>query len=108
MEASEHPTIHYTELQPFPEGKVLAAEWELYRREVGRWLVEGLEGKHVLIKGEQVLGFFDSREAAMEEARKHFLIPRQPFLVHQIQTRERVLRVNRFLRPSPCPKSPCQ
>ena len=34
--------------------------------------------------------------------------PRQPFLVHQIQANERVLRVNRLLRPDPCPTLPSQ
>ncbi len=108
MEASEGPTIHYTELKPFPEGEALAVEWELYRREVGRWLAEGKEDLWVLIKDNEVIAFFDSREAAMDEARKRYLVPRQPFLVHHIQTREGVLRVNWFLRPRPCPTSPCQ
>jgi hypothetical protein len=108
MQPSEHPTIHHTELKPLPAGEVLAAEWEVYRREVGRWLAEGLEGRWVLIKYEGVIGFFDRREAAMDEARKRYLMPRRPFLVDQIQTSERVLRVNRLLRPGPCPTSPCQ
>src|SRR5262245_17059638 len=108
MQPSDHPTIHYTQLKPFPPGEVLAVASEVYRREVGRWLAEGLEGRWALIKDEEVIGFFDSREAAMDEARKRYLMPRQPCLVHQIQTRERVLRVNRHLRPGPCPTSPSQ
>jgi hypothetical protein len=108
MQPSDPQTIHYTDPKPFPPGEFLALEWEVYRREVGRWLAEGLEGRWVLIKDEGVIGFFDSREAAMDEARKRDLIPRQPFLVHQIQTSERVLRVNRLSRPNPCRTSPCQ
>jgi hypothetical protein len=108
MQPSDQRTVHYTELKPFPPGEALAVEWEVYRREVGRWLAEGLEGRWALIKDEGVIGFFDSREAAMEEARQRYLIPRQPFLVHQIRTSERVLRVNRLLRPNPCPTPPSQ
>jgi hypothetical protein len=85
------PTIHFTELQPARSGSQLAQEWEIYRREVGRLLSEGNEGKFILIKGDQVLGLWDTREEAMTVGRQHF--PRQPFLVHQVQTRERVYRV---------------
>jgi hypothetical protein len=108
MQPSDPRTIHFTELKPFPPGEILAVEWEVYCREVGRWLAEGLEGRWALIKDEGVIGFFDSREAALEEARQRYLSPRQPFLVHQIQTSERVLRVNRLLRPNPCRTSPSQ
>jgi hypothetical protein len=108
VEPKDHSTIHYTELQPFRDGGPLTVEWDLYRREVGRWLGEGLEGRWVLIKDEEVIGFFDTRDAAMDAAYKRYLIPRQPFLVHQILTRERLLRVNRFLRPNPCPTPPSQ
>ena len=55
MEPIKHPTIHHTELQPFRPGETLAVEWEVYRREVGRFLAEGYEGKHVLIEKPSVL-----------------------------------------------------
>jgi hypothetical protein len=106
MEPKDHSTIHYTEIPPATPGEALAAERELYRREVGRWLAEGLESRWVLIKDEEVIGFFDTCEAAMDEARKRYLVPRQPYMVRQILTRERLLRVNWFLRPRPCPTSP--
>jgi hypothetical protein len=80
-------TIHYTQLPPAPPGSSLAVEWDFYRREVGRLIAEGHEGRHVLIRGEQILGFFDRREAALEVAYDLYL--GQAFLVHRIQTRER-------------------
>jgi hypothetical protein len=94
MEPNDPRTIHYTELPPAKPGGALAVEWEFYRREAGRLLAEGHEGQWVLIKGEEIFGFFDSFEAGIDEAYRRFPYPRKPFLVHQIQTRERMLRVS--------------
>src|SRR5258705_169396 len=55
-------TIPYTELAAAEPGSPLAVEWEFYRREVGRLLAEGNEGRFVLIKGEAVIGLFDTWE----------------------------------------------
>src|SRR5262249_10324027 len=94
MRPTEYPTIHYTELPPTPPAELPDPEWELYRREVGRLLAEGHEGKWILIKGEEIIGIYDTREEATEQAYKQCLIPRQPCLVHQIQTWERLYRVS--------------
>jgi hypothetical protein len=91
----EPPTIHYTELPPPPPGSPLEVEGNTYRREVGRLLAEGHEGRHVLIKGDQILGIWDTNEEALEEGYRRFLL--QPFLVQQIQTRERLWRMG--MRP---------
>jgi hypothetical protein len=94
MEPADPWTIHYSELQPFRDAGPLTVEWDFYRREVGRLLAEGNEGRWVLIKDEEIIGLFDTREEATAEGYKRYLIARQPFLVHQIQTRERVRRVS--------------
>jgi len=86
-----YPTVHYTELLPAHPNSPLAVEWELYRREVGRLLAEGYEGKHVVIKGDQIIGLYDTHLEALGEANKRFL--RQSFLIHQVQTRERVYQM---------------
>jgi hypothetical protein len=44
------PTIHYTELPEDTSEGPIAREWNFYRREVGRLLAEGHEGRWVLIK----------------------------------------------------------
>ena len=88
---SPPPTIHYSELPPSKPGEALAEEWETYRREVGRLLAEGHEGRHILIKGDQIIGIWDREEDALATAYQKFLL--QPFLVHQIQERERILRI---------------
>ena len=83
-------TIHWTEL---PEDKAEggnSTEWNFYRREVGRLLAEGHEGRWVLIKGEQIIGIWDTREEALRELNERYLM--QAALVHQILTREPVFR----------------
>src|SRR5438270_39537 len=82
------PTIHYTELPPPGPNDPLELEWNTYRREVARLLAEGQEGRHVLIKGEEIVGIYDTRDHALEVAYQRFLD--EPFFVHQIQTRERL------------------
>lgn len=84
------PTLHYTELPPARPGDTLAEEGETYRREVGRLLAEGNEGRHVLIKGREIIGIWETHLEAMARGYERFLL--QPFLVHQIQERERILR----------------
>jgi hypothetical protein len=83
-------TIHCSKLGPSKPGSPLATEWDCYRREVARLLADGLEGKFVLIKGDAVQGQYPTEEQAQHEGRRRFLL--QPFLVHHIQTWERVYR----------------
>jgi hypothetical protein len=83
-------TIHYTELPADTSGGRGAVEWNFYRREVGRLLAEGHEGKWVLIKGEEIVGIWDTRDEAKAVALERF--PMQDILVQQILTREPVLR----------------
>src|SRR5690349_8466697 len=64
----EPPTIYYTELPASQAGWVLAEEWETYRREVGRLLAEGNEGRYIVIKGQQIIGIWDQREDAQATA----------------------------------------
>lgn len=86
----EPPTIHYTELPEAKPDSPLYREWEVYRREAARLLAEGNAGRHVLIKGAQIIGVWDTHDEAAAAGYQRFL--GQPFLVHQIQKRERVLR----------------
>jgi hypothetical protein len=86
----EPPTIHYTELPEAKPDSPLYREWEVYRREAARLLAEGNAGRHVLIKGAQIIGIWDTHNEAAAAGYQRFL--GQPFLVHQIQESERVLR----------------
>lgn len=86
----ELATIHYSELPPGSPGTPLYEEWELYRRESARLLSEGHESRWILIKGREILGIFDTHESALREGTKRYRL--QPFLIHQIVTREPLLR----------------
>jgi hypothetical protein len=86
----EPPSIHYTQLdEPIP-GSPIAAEWDLYRREVGRLLAQGHEGRWVLIKGGTIVGIWDTEQEADQARLRGFLM--QPVLLKQILTWEPVLR----------------
>lgn len=79
---NERRTIHWTELTEDTSGGPLATEANFYRREVGRLLAEGHEGRWILIKGEAIIGIWDKREEAFAEADQRHLL--QPVLVRQI------------------------
>ncbi len=83
-------TIHYTALPPASPDSPLATEYNFYRREVGRLLAEGHEGKWVLIKNEEILGIWDT----LKEVREVALWSNfgQPCLLQQILPRERILQ----------------
>lgn len=83
-------TIHWTELPEDKSEGGNSTEWNFYRREVGRLLAEGHEGRWVLIKGEQIIGIWDTHDEALRELNARYLM--QAALVHQILTREPVFR----------------
>lgn len=91
-------TIHYSRLPPAEPGSMIAQEWETYRREAGRLLAEGHEGRFVLIKTDQIIGLFDSREEAHTVGAARFLLG--PYLVQQVRTHEPLYHHARY---RPCP-----
>jgi hypothetical protein len=91
--------IHYAELPPANPGESLAEEWNTYRGQVGRWLAEGHEGRHVLIKGEEVIGIYDTWEEAREVGLNRYLL--EPFFVHPIRAEEPHLRIRGINYPWP-------
>jgi hypothetical protein len=84
-------SIHYTQLPPPPAGSSFYTEREFYRREVGRLLAEGHEGKWVLIQGEELVGVFDMEDQALNVRAEHFA--GQMVLVQQVLAREPVLLI---------------
>lgn len=90
MKFPERPKIHYSELPPLI-GEQLKVEYDTYRAIVGKLIAEGREGQHVLIKGSEVIGFWQTRQEALAEG--HRLFPVQPIFVHEIQTYETPLRL---------------
>ena len=74
-----------------PAGGVLSAEWEAYRREVGRLLAEGHAGRWALFKGAELVGLFDTEAEAHADRSRRFLL--QPALVQQVLDRLPVLQI---------------
>jgi hypothetical protein len=71
--------IHYTQVPAGAAGSPLQAEWETFRRELPRLLAEGHEGRHVLIKRDQIVGLWDTFEEAYAEGLRRF--PGEPMAV---------------------------
>jgi hypothetical protein len=82
--------IHYTELKPSEPGFTLEREWATYLREVARLLAEGHEGKYVVIKGDDILGMWETQREALSQGTRR--IPLGPFLTQQVRTWEPFLR----------------
>ena len=61
-------------------GKALDLELAVYRRSLKEW--ENREGEYVLIKGEEICGFFSSYDDALKIGYEKFGL--EPFLVKQI------------------------
>ena len=91
MDAGERLTLHHSELPPAPPDSPLCAERECYRREVGRLVAEGHEGRWALNKGDEIIGLFDAEGQAHDVRARRFF--GQPALVQQIRTREPVLLI---------------
>jgi hypothetical protein len=87
----ERPTISALELPPVQPGSPLATEWETYRTQIRAWLEGGREGQFVLIKGNEVVGFWDLRDDAMLDGYRRFW--GHSFLVKQILSREPLFRI---------------
>jgi hypothetical protein len=75
----------------------LEREAETYRREVARLLAEGHGGRHVLIKGDEVVSIWDTQRDALQAGREKFglddiavvkIDPRDPERLRQIDARK--------------------
>jgi hypothetical protein len=92
-------TIHYTDLAEMAAGSRIGIEWNFYRKQVGRLLAEGQEGRWLLIKGEEIIGIWDTKKEAEQAWVERFLM--QDVLIHQILEREPMLRGPMYFRLCP-------
>jgi hypothetical protein len=78
-----------TDVRPAPTPPlappVLGREWATYQSRRAEF-VERHEGEHVLVHGEDVLGFFGSREEALAAGYERLGVV--PFLVHEVRAAE--------------------
>src|SRR5438477_12566724 len=92
MKSMDGPTIHYTQLPDVPPESSLAQEWHVYKRDLPRLLAEEKEGKAILIKGEHVLGIFDTEDAAVQAGYARYVT--DSFFVHTIRSQEPIVRLS--------------
>jgi hypothetical protein len=89
-------------IEPLPDmapGSQIEAEWNCFRRERPRLLAEGHEGRWVLIKGEEIVGVFDTwREARRAGLQQFGLVP---MLVQQLLRCYRPIRAGNYWRCQP-------
>ena len=71
--------MHWSEMEVAPSAEPLATEAGFYLRVAGRHLFEGHYTRWVLIKGEEVIGIWGTREAA-ELSRSARVVPQQPLV----------------------------
>jgi hypothetical protein len=89
-------TIHYTQLPDVPPDDQHYREWNTYRREMPRLLAEGHEGDWVLIKGDEIVGFFATFSEAANAGDTRFLL--EPFMVKRVHEYEPLLSNLIFVR----------
>ena len=87
----DHPTIHYSKLGKIDPKSRHSQEWNFYRREAGRLIAEGFEGKWLLIKREEILECCDSPEEARSTAQSR--PDSEEILVKQVLTFEPLYHV---------------
>jgi len=90
--------VHYSQLPPAEPGSKIAEEWETYRREVGRLLAEGHEGRFAVIKADRVVGLFNTCDEARAMGARRFLL--EPYLIQQVRRHE---PLHHHARYGPCP-----
>jgi hypothetical protein len=95
----EWPSIHWTELKEDTSDDRGAPEWNFYLKQVGRLLAEGQEGRWAAIKGEEIVGIWDTKKEADEARLQRF--PNDIVLLKEICEREPLLRCGVYVRPRP-------
>jgi len=103
IDAEKQWWISYTQQLPrpqdlpdLPEEHPLAQEWKTFKREIGRLLMEGHNGRHALIKADQVLSVWDTFDDAYQAGCDRFGLG--VFMVQEIQPVERPIRIGYYLR----------
>ena len=86
-------------LGDLPADSPIAHEWQVFKRELPRLLEEGHAGRHVVIRGEESIGIWDSHEEALGEAAKRFGLG--PYLVQPILYFQQPIRAGNVWRCQP-------
>lgn len=91
LQQRQLPTIHHSQLWEDTSSGSLSTEWNYFRREIPRLLAEGHEGQWAGVVGEDVIGFWATREEADAACQERY--PGRPVLIQSVRERYQVVRV---------------
>jgi hypothetical protein len=77
------PTIHYTQMAEARPDSPNYQELRTFRRELPRLLAEGNEGKWALIKGDEIIGVYETFDEGCRVGTERYLL--QPHLVQPLR-----------------------
>ena len=83
------------DMPDLPADDPLAQEWKTYKREVARLVADGNEGRSALIKGDEIVGVWDTFSAAVAAGLERFGLE-QHFMVHEIHAIEPIYRIPQY------------
>jgi hypothetical protein len=82
------------DLPDLPADDPLAQEWKTYKREVARLVAEGNEGKFCLIKGDEIVGIWESFSAAVAAGYERYGLT--DLMVREINAIEPIYRIPQY------------
>jgi hypothetical protein len=77
------PTIHYTQIAEAPPDNPNYHELRTFRRELPRLLAQGHERKWALIKGDEVIGLYETFDEGCRVGTERYLL--EAFLVQPVR-----------------------
>jgi hypothetical protein len=83
---------------------VFERETQAYLREKERLLAKGERGRFALVKGDEVIGVWDTARDAAQAGYEKFGV-REPFMVKEVQAEEKPLFLTPFFPVKPCPST---
>jgi hypothetical protein len=85
------PTIHFTAMPDVPADDPHYLECQTFRRELPRLLAQGHEGKWALIKGNEIVGVFETLDEAHIAGLARY--PSESFILQPVREWQPVLRM---------------
>ncbi len=85
------PTIHYSQMPEPPADSPTYREVKAFHRELPRLLAEGNEGKWALIKGDEIVGLYDTLDEGHRAGLDRFQF--QPCILQPVREWQPVLRM---------------
>jgi hypothetical protein len=90
------PTIHFTQMPEPSADSPIHREAQTFRRELPRLLAEGHEGKWALIKGNEIIGLYQTLDEGYRLGRERYLL--QPFIVQPVREWQFLIPTTEHLR----------